>query len=71
MVKLRTLVKTSERSIEWTEFQKETEMIELLLADLIRGTPTDLMSLFGDPFLTVPTKRYRLVKDKIWVDFFG
>ena len=72
VLKLRTSVKTSERTIEWTEFQKETEMIELLrLADLIHGNPTDLMSHFGFPYLTIPTKRYHLVKNKIWVDFFG
>ena len=29
------------------------------------------MSQFGFPYLTIPTKRYHLVKDKIWVDFFG
>ena len=69
--KLRTSIKTTKETIQWTEFQGEDEILhELHLADRA-DKKTKLIPAFGIPFLYVPTMRFHLVKDTVWVDFVG
>ena len=71
MVALHTSIKTTEGTIQWTEFQGEDEILqELRLADRADKN-TKLIPTFGIPCLYVPTMRFHLVKDSVWVDFVG
>jgi hypothetical protein len=52
------------------EIQGEREIIEFLSNKKIIKL-NHLLPQFGYSYLKIPTKRYHIVKDKIWIDFVG
>jgi hypothetical protein len=71
--KLRTSILSAEGKTKWVEYKGEEYILQVLKdASLLPlQNSGSLIASFGVPYLQIPTRRFILLEEKIWVDFFG